>query len=414
MNITITHSGKQHAYHVAKSLFDLGYLDKFITSSYISSLKIQEYLLKNKNKYWTRRFIEGLNGEVIDANWRFELKEIMLRKLQGKSTAVQDAIYQRDVDFDQYVARKLKQSKSDVFWGFQGSCRDSLQTANMLGKLSICELATAHVVAAKRILGEETKLHPEWADSIDNVVFPKDYEKRLEEEPHHADIVVAASTFTMDSLQEVGIKKQNIIKLPLGFDSAHIPYKLKEKSDIITRPLRLLYVGTVTQRKGIKYLLEAMKQLPKNVADLHIIGGIQGSGKGLKYYKNYFTYHPPINQKSLFQKYSQYDALILPSIFEGFGLVIVEAMAAGLPVITTPHTFGPDIIENGKNGYIIPVRDIIALVKAIGKLSVLSEEEYLEMRKNARASALSYSWKNYSERLRLLLAKLKKERFATA
>ena len=403
--ITVSHSGKQHSYHLAKALLELQQLDVFFTSSYISNPALQGYLLKSGNTYFTRRFEEGLGGRFVNANWRYELREILLRKLYGKDERTQNAVYARDVNFDAYVAGKLPHRNADAFWGFQGSCHASLLEANKLGRISVCELATAHVTAARSILGEESRLHPEWADSIDNLVFPAAYEKRLVEEPHIAKYAVAASAFTRQTLIDDGIAPHKIRTLPLGFDLAHVPYKQRTGA-VSGRPLKLLWAGTLTQRKGLKYLLEAMKQLKGSGMELHCIGGIQGSGKALKEYEPYFTYHPPVSQHELFSLYGQYDALVLPTIFEGFGLVIVEAMAAGLPVITTAHSMGPELIETDKNGYLIPIRDIEAIKTALSALRAKTDEEYLHMREAARRAALAYSWQAYGPRLALLLETL--------
>jgi len=402
MKITLSHSGKQHSYHVAKALYDFGLLDVFYTSSYIRNAKMQNYLMRKGNTYWTRRFIEGLSGDAVNSNWRFELKEIIYRKMYGKSSLTQEAVYKRDMNFDAYVARELKKRKSEVFWGFQGSCYESLQSAKQSGKIAVCELATAHITEAKRILGEEANLHPEWADSIDNLVFKPEYENRLCREPHIADFAIAASQFTKQSLLNDGVAEKKIIVLPLGFDIAHIQF-VEQSDDIEARPLKLLYAGTVTQRKGIKYLLEAMTCLNSINAELHIIGGIQGSGKALDAYKRHFTYKPAVSQFELFKLYSQYDALVLPTVFEGFGLVIVEAMAAGLPVITTPNSIGTELISNNLNGYIVPIRNTKAIVDSIVELRSKNKHEYLQMRREARKSAEKFSWNVYSERLKTIV-----------
>jgi glycosyltransferase involved in cell wall biosynthesis len=399
MKIIVSHSGKQHSYHVARSLLQLGLLDTFYTSSYVRNVVLQNYFLRRGNTYWTRRFLEGLGGNYVKANWHFEIKEIIYRKMYGKTSKAQNAVYQRDENFDRYVSHQLKKhAEATHFWGFQGSCLETLKKANELGKTTLCELATAHVVAAKQILGEESKLHPEWADSIDNLVFPSHYEKRLQQEPHVAQYAVAASEFTKQTLLADGVPESKIIKLPLGFDVDYIPYQ-ERKDDITQRPLRLLYAGTVTQRKGIKYLLQALQQLNTNEVELHIVGGIQGSGTAFKQYKKVYQYHPPVSQLEMYKKYAEFDALVLPTVFEGFGLVIVEAMAAGLPVITTPHSMGPDLIENDKNGYLIPIRDIAALQQAITTLRQKNKNDYLQMRQNAAKSVQAFSWKNYKENL---------------
>jgi glycosyltransferase involved in cell wall biosynthesis len=140
--------------------------------------------------------------------------------------------------------------------------------------------------------------------------------------------------------------------------------------------------------------------------ELHIIGGIQGSGKALTSYKNLFTYHNPLSQNELFNTYSDYDALVLPTIFEGFGLVIIEALAAGLPVITTTHSVGAELIVEGVNGFLVPVRDVNALVDAISKLLNTSEADYQQFRLNARKSAEKFSWENYQKNLKSVIQKM--------
>jgi hypothetical protein len=406
-NIILSHSGKQHAYYTAHALNELDVLAKFYTSSYIKSTWLQNKLLEIGNQYWTRRFIQGVSGDKVDSNWRFELKEVLLRKFTGKSKLVQGLVYSRDVSFDSYVSKKIQKCdiSDKIFWGFQGSCHESLKVANQIGMKSICELATAHVTGAKRILGEEKKLNPEWADSIDNLEFPSFYEERLEQEPHLADFVIAASEFTKKTLISDGINESRIIYQPLGFDIHNIPFTASRKMS--ENKFKLLYVGTVTQRKGVKYLLEAMKCLPSSDFELHIFGGIQGTGQALKKYEENFIYHPPVSQKEIYKKYKEYDALVLPTVFEGFGLVIVEAMAAGIPVITTSHSFGAELIKSYENGILIPIRDVGAIVKACEYIANLSEEKYLKLSQNARNSILEFSWDKYTLRLMEQLKKIK-------
>ena len=88
---------------------------------------------------------------------------------------------------------------------------------------------------------------------------------------------------------------------------------------------------------------------------------------------------------------AQHDLLILPSIAEGFGLVILEAMASGLPVIATPNTGGPDIIEEGVDGFVVPIRDPDAIAHRV--LSLHDNPERLEfMSKSALRKAEAMSW----------------------
>jgi glycosyltransferase involved in cell wall biosynthesis len=94
----------------------------------------------------------------------------------------------------------------------------------------------------------------------------------------------------------------------------------------------------------------------------------------------------------------RHDVLVLPSLFEGFGLVLVEALSQGLPIIATSHTGAPDIIEDGREGFIVPIRSSEAIAE---KLECLQQDRgRLEtMRTNARMKAHQLLWSDYRQRL---------------
>jgi glycosyltransferase involved in cell wall biosynthesis len=94
----------------------------------------------------------------------------------------------------------------------------------------------------------------------------------------------------------------------------------------------------------------------------------------------------------------RHDVLVLPSLFDGFGLAITEAMSQGIPVVTTAHTAGPDMIDNGIDGFIVPVRSAEAIVE---KLEVLTRdrERLRAMKIAARKKAQMHPWENYRRAL---------------
>lgn len=88
------------------------------------------------------------------------------------------------------------------------------------------------------------------------------------------------------------------------------------------------------------------------------------------------------------------DVLLLPSLSDPFGLVVTEAMACGLPVIVTPNTGASEIVHDGREGYVVPIRraDVIA-----SRLETLHRDRELlaEMSRQAQATAAEHSWECY-------------------
>lgn len=402
--VTLAHSGKQHSYLTASALLQNNMLNRYFTGAYLKSEALQSLANRLNLSYLQKRFINGLSGKYVHPAWHRELKEIFIRKLFGNAGAW-NAVCQRDEKFDNYMSGRILKEDSDIFWGFQGSCLNTLKSAKESGKITVVELATAHVTQAIKILSQEKELNPEWGDAIDNLTFEPDYQKRLEEEPIEADYVFAASLFTKKTLIEAGIDQQKIKLLPLCCNTENIEFINGEKT-ISDRPLKILFCGQTSQRKGIKYLLEAIKQLNSHDFELHIIGNIIG-GSALMKYEKYFTYHKPVAQHELFKMYKDYDVLILPTVFEGFGLVIVEAMSAGLPVVTTENSMGAEIIKHRENGSLVGLRSIEDIKEELIFYKNISDDNFNKIRFAAKKSSEFYNFDSFVIRVGDIVRSLK-------
>jgi glycosyltransferase involved in cell wall biosynthesis len=93
-----------------------------------------------------------------------------------------------------------------------------------------------------------------------------------------------------------------------------------------------------------------------------------------------------------------HDVFVFPSLFEGFGLVLLEALAMGLPIITTAHTAGPDLIQDGVEGFIVPIRDAAAIAERLEQLH-REPARLAEMSRAARERARQFSWGKYEKTL---------------
>ena len=157
-------------------------------------------------------------------------------------------------------------------------------------------------------------------------------------------------------------------------------------------------VGGVGQRKGIKYLLEAYRKMRTAGTELVLVGPMMGSGKALEQYRDSFTYLGRVDSADVIEQMRRCHVMVLPSVFEGFGLVIPEAMATGMPVIASTHSIGPEIIREGEDGFILEPDDVEGLAAKLDWLAC-HRQEACEMGRRAAIQAQLLSWERHAERV---------------
>src|SRR5207249_11770588 len=112
-----------------------------------------------------RRALSELPSAEVIRRWRLELPELLARAIFGNGDLAGRLMMRRDARFDRWVARHWA-GAGDIYWGFQGSCLESLRSARQAGAIAVAEFATAHITSAIEILSREAERHPEWADTI--------------------------------------------------------------------------------------------------------------------------------------------------------------------------------------------------------------------------------------------------------
>jgi alpha-maltose-1-phosphate synthase len=256
----------------------------------------------------------------------------------------------------------------------------------------IYDLPIGYWRVGQRIFAEESEREPEWAPTLTGTLDSGEKLARKDDELRLATRVIVASTFT----------KQTLVDSPCTAAIDVIPYGAPPgvSSEIAksSGKLKVLFAGSLGQRKGLSYLLNAIEVL-KNRVELTLLGRKAASGCApLESAIRRHRWLPSLSHTAVLREMQANDVLVLPSLFEGFGLVILEAMAQGTPVITTAHTAGPDVIEDGTDGFIIPIRSPEAIVE---KLELLASDRDLlmAMKSAARLSAQSRSWTTYRRRV---------------
>ena len=254
-----------------------------------------------------------------------------------------------------------------------------------------------HPASVRDILLEELREHPECAESLRKeweVALPAQDFARLSAETRMADHWLAASSFSRSTLIDNGIPAERIHVIPYGVDNQKFnrtPYP-NDRFDR-TRPLRLLFVGTINQRKGIKYLLDAMRLLHGAKVELKVCGRVVDD---LSLFSGVprVTVRPSVGWPDLLKAYASADLFVFPSLAEGFGHVLLEALASGLPIVTTPRTAGPDLITEGVEGFVIPAGSAEAIADRI-EWAVANRSLLADMSFAARRRAELFSWSRF-------------------
>ena len=306
-------------------------------------------------------------------------------------------------DLDRHLARLIACGRTPegarAVYGYEDGCRDSFRAARKVGWSTFYELPIGYWRAGRRIAEEEAELQPQWATTWQALDEPPDKLARKDEELALADRVFAASSFTRETLKEAPSNLKTVEIIPYGAPACRSMGPITRKPG---EPLRALFVGGLSQRKGLSYLFSAVESLGGSVR-LTLIGRKPAGCKILDEHLARHKWIASLPHEQLIDEMGRHDVLVFPSLFEGFGLVILEAMSQGLPVITTAHTAGPDILTEGSDGFVVPIRSAEGIA---GKLSLLYEDpDLLEaMKVQAVATARQWTWEKYQDRVATALS----------
>ncbi|TZF86208.1 glycosyltransferase family 4 protein (plasmid) [Pedobacter sp. BS3] len=357
-------------------------------STFMASLSLR---IKRELK---RRQVPELNPKLIRQSPFPELLRVFSARYAP--AGLSDKLWEwSELGFDHWVSGELH-AGLDFVHTYEHAALMTLQTAKRLGILSIYEQPSQHHAFFDSIVKEQLRQYPELGDSTTRLLYDENAIRRntrRDEELQTADIILCNSTFTRHTLEEAGVAGDKIICIPYGFPDA-----LTAKPEKTRTRIRFLYAGNLSLRKGVHILLQAWKTAGLAEAELFLVG---------KYLlPDFFRQDLPENvhfienlpQPEYFHILQQADAFILPTLADGFGMVISEAISMGIPVITTTNSGGPDIIRPYQDGILIPPGDKEAIVQAL-TWCYNHPEKLQTMGINALKQAQAYPWSTYRKRL---------------
>lgn len=302
--------------------------------------------------------------------------------------------------FSRRLARVLPEDMG-YFIGLSSFCREALAACRASGVRCAVDHGSVHQAEDARLVREEADrwgvpcppdLSPDW------VIAKEDEEFSL------ADDVFAVSTVARDSLIRQGIPADKIFVNPLGVDvSAFAPAPRRNGQ------FRVLQVGMISLRKGVLDTFEAFRRAAIPEAELWFVGvqsepGLRSivTGGGVPG----VSFMPPVPQSDLPGIYTEASAFVLASLADGFGMVVPQAMACGVPVIVTENVGARDLVVDGVNGFVVPIRSPEAIAE---RLRFLADNPGAAAAMGAMAAQTvrqGYAWTDYGDRLAAFLRRV--------
>jgi starch synthase len=350
MKVIYTAPNRAHHYRYASSLNKANILLVFVSG--FSRLSPRAKLVEIKERLY--------RADILQSLYLISLK-VRLPKMFCSHLA-----YLAKIEQDFACIKFLKDA--DLFLFYNGGGLSSCRKAKKKGVITVVEAVNSHVEYQEDLLKEEyEKLNLKWTP------FHQSEKRRRLKEYDEADYILLPSEFVKRSFIEKGFPEKKLIKVPFGFDNLN----KTEIKDVIDGDagFTVLFVGSISVRKGLRYLIEAFKMLELANKKLIIVGPRDAvSGIDDIELTEDIIFRGVLKGSDLANEYSLADVFCLPTLEEGMALVQGEALSFGLPIITTTNSGGDELVTDGLEGFIVPIRDAAAIHQ---KLMVLGSDKKL-------------------------------------
>jgi glycosyltransferase involved in cell wall biosynthesis len=307
-----------------------------------------------------------------------------------------DAVYR---DLDRSLARQL-----DVFvrergirgvYAYEDGAVEQFRRARQLGLKCFYDLPIAYWETAQRLLREEAERLPEWAATLRGLRDSEEKNRRKTEEAELADAIFCPSQFVLHSLPQTLRESRRCAVSEFGSPA---PLAEPPKGGTTNKKFRVLFASSMTQRKGLADVFAAMKVLKRSDVELVVMGSLQAP---MEFYRKQFAdfiYEPQRPHAEVLKLMETCDALVLPSIVEGRALVQQEAMSRGLVLIATANAGGQDLVEDGRAGFLVPIRSPEVIAEKISWLAD-HRDAMAEMKRAAVEKASALTWRAYADKI---------------
>lgn len=298
------------------------------------------------------------------------------------------AVYDR---MDRALSHLVTAEDFAVYLYEDGAMR-TFERARDLGVPTVYDLPMPYWRLKHRLLEEEAERNPAWAPLLGGLTDRPEILDRKDAELDLASIVVSASPLTTRSVIESAPRK-HVVQIEYGCPPAQAAVSRRRSAR-----LQVLYVGGLTQRKGLSYLFDAMRAA-RSFADLTLVGRTPASPPGaLARELQHHRHHESLPPAEVLEVMRRSDVLVLPSIVEGFGLVIAEALSQGIPVLATDRTGLPGLLDGAADEWILPAGQSAPILAMLERFQS-SSEALLDAKEISLQIARGRTWQGYRARL---------------
>lgn len=386
MRVALSTPAKFHTFDLARELYARGSLAAIFSGYPRFKLQNEDLPVELIHTFpW-------MNVPYLAFPWKSHLSDSVIQQWENLNA----------VTFSNWVERSLQEC--DVYVGLSGTAFPAGKKAHKFGGSFICDRGSAHIRIQDQLLREE---HDSWGMPF----FGIDHRTidREEFEYDEADCITVPSTFAFRSFVEKGIPAEKLRLLTYGVNVD----RFQPISDPSEARFDILYVGAMSLQKGIQYLVQAYQKVNHPAKSLTFVGTSSKElisllkSRGLWPANARVLGHMP--QPELKYIMSRSHVLVLPSIQDGFGMVMAQAMACCCPVIASRNTGGEDLFSDGEEGYTVPIRDINALTEKLQQLADNPNKRY-DMGQKALARVRNLGgWGSYGEKAMEIYAEVLKK-----
>ena len=324
----------------------------------------------------------------------------LLRSLAARAapTNVTDYIWEwAELGFDRWAASELKRWSPDAVHTYEHAALATLKQAKTLGIFSIYEQPSQHHTFFTDVARAQLARYPELRGAESELLVNAKAAKRnmrRDDELALASLVLCNSAFTRRTLVLGGVDEAKILTVPLGFPD--VAAGAKESGS--EGPLIFVNAGSQSLRKGSHILYRAWREcaFPPEKAELWIAGKMFLPEELRRDLPGKVVLFDNLPHAEVMELYRRADVFVLPTLADGFGMVVTESMSQGTAVIATENCCGPDVIRPMQDGWIVPAGDPAALAAQL-RWCVAHPAAVREAGQAARAAATRWPWPAYRQ-----------------